>query len=74
MKTPSLKTLLRILGVVVFPFSALFIFIALGASGMQIRDVVAPSLVFGLFLLAVSVYLLFGAPHLVRAIDRRDSR
>ena len=55
------------------PFAALFIFISLAAVGMQIRDAAVPSLLFGLVLLVIAAYLLFGAPHLVRAVSRRHS-
>ena len=71
MKTPSLTVLLRVIGVVLLPFSALFLVFAFAASMTKAHDPAIPQLLFGLFLLASSVYFLIGAPHLVRAFDRR---
>lgn len=71
MKTPSLKTLLRVVGLLLLPFSGLFLLFAVAASMTKAHDPAIPQVVFGLFLLAASVYFLSGAPHLVRAINRR---
>src|SRR5437763_913738 len=71
MKTPSLKSLLRVVGVVLLPLSGFFLLFAFAASMTKAHDHAIPQVLFGLFLLVTSVYFLFGAPHLVRAIDRR---
>lgn len=71
MKTPNLRTLLRVIGVLLLPFSGLFLVFAFAASITKAHDAATAQVLFGLFLLATAVYFLFGAPHLVRAIDRR---
>jgi hypothetical protein len=71
MKSPSVKTLLRVVGVSLLPLSGLFLLFSFAASMTKSHDAAIPQLFFGLFLLAVSIYFLSGAPHLVRALDRR---
>jgi hypothetical protein len=73
MKTPRLKTLLRLVGALTLPFSGLFLLFSCAASMTKAQDPAVPQFLFGLFLLAVSGYLLSGAPHLVRALERRES-
>jgi len=71
MKTPSLKTLLRVIGVLLLPWSGLFILFSVLGTMTKAHDPTISSLLFGLLLLAIAVYFLFGAPHLVRAMERR---
>jgi hypothetical protein len=76
MKSPSLKTVFRVVGVVLLLFACLFLFLscgfALAAKGDSIRTTVGIGLpLFGLFLLALSMYFLAGAPHLARAVGQR---
>jgi hypothetical protein len=75
MKTPSLKTLFRVIGVVLLLFAGLFLLfslcLVLMAKGDSISSTVGSWPLFGLSLLGASILFLFGAPRLARAIDRR---
>ena len=77
MKTPSLKTLLRVIGVVLLFFAGFFLFfsfcIALGAKGDSVSSTVGHWPLFGFALLALSVFFLLGAPYFERLIQRRHS-
>jgi hypothetical protein len=77
MKTPSLKTLIRVLGIALSLITcvSLLFCVALVFSATDKVYNVSQSLgywpLFSLFLLLISVYLIAGAPHLVRLIERR---
>jgi hypothetical protein len=62
-KIANIKILLRILGFVLMLFSGAFLLTDFMGAGLSAR-------VFGALLLAASAYLLCGAPHLVRVLDR----
>jgi hypothetical protein len=73
MKSPSLKTVFRVIGVVLPLFACLFLFLsrgfALAAKGDSIRTTVGIGLpLFGVSLLALSVFVLAGAATPDRAI------
>jgi hypothetical protein len=70
MKTPRFKILLRLLGILLLPFAGLLFFFSFAEAETKAMDVAIPTLFCGLLLLAASVYLLFGAPHLIRAVGR----
>jgi uncharacterized membrane protein YfcA len=74
MKVSGLKNAFRILGLVLLPFSGLFIVFALAAWHTKAADPAIPFLLFGLFLFFVAAYFLWGAPHLLRAIKRMVMR
>ena len=63
MRTPRLESLLRVIGFLLLPIAGLFclLCIPVGMIGL--------SLVFGILVL-VAIYLIRGAPHLLRAVDR----
>lgn len=71
MTTPTFSTMLRITGLLVLPFSGLFVFASLVGLITKANELGTLELTVGFLLLLISVYLLFGAPHLVKAIDRR---
>jgi hypothetical protein len=77
MKTPSLKTLIQVIGYLLLTVTGFTLFftleIFLFTKGDSIHGDVGYWPLFSLFLLLVSLYLVIGAPHLVRAIERRKS-
>jgi hypothetical protein len=81
MKTPSLKTLIRVVGVVLLLVTGLSLFFCLElvvapeikSNGISISQSLGYWPFFSLFLLLLSMYLIAGAPHVVRFIERKQS-
>jgi hypothetical protein len=79
MKTPSLKTCFRAVGVVLLLITGLSLLFCIGLvfsaenKVFSVSDSLGYWPLFSLFLLLVSVYFIAGAPHLVRVIERRQS-
>ncbi len=64
MRTPQFKGLLRLLGILMVPWAGLLFLFSL------VDSMAIPTLLLGLFVSASSVYLITGAPHLIKAVDR----
>ena len=65
--------LLRVIGLILLPFSCLFILSSwLGAVLSKVPDTGRSLLIFGVVLFVISAYLMYGAPHLIRALERRQ--
>ena len=62
MRAPHLQSVLRVIGFIVLPFAGLFCLLCI-AAGM-----LGASVMFGIAVLA-SIYLISGAPHLIRMAD-----
>ena len=77
MKTPSLKTMFRLVGVLLLLAAGFFLLLCFGfslaAKGDSISSTVGPGLpLFSLLLLALAVYFLAGAPHLAKVLGHRS--
>jgi hypothetical protein len=79
MKTPSLKKLIRAVGFVWLLFACLSLLwcvelvVAAEMKGNSVSQALGDWPIFSLILLAISVYLIAGAPQLVRFIQRHHS-
>jgi len=71
MKAISFKTVLRVIGFLVLPFSFLFFMIAHWLSITKAQDPGVPQILMGFLLLGISIYLLAGGPGLGRVVDWR---
>jgi hypothetical protein len=74
MKFVGFKSVLRIIGVLLLPFSFLFFAIALGLSTTKAQDPGVPQILMGFLLLGISIYLLAGGPGLGRMVDWRRGK
>jgi hypothetical protein len=64
-----MKAVLKILGILLLPILGLFVFLSFMGAVTKAYDVMVTHLLCSAFLLAVSLYFLSGAPHLVKAIS-----
>ena len=76
MKTPNLKTMFRMVGILLLLLAGFFLLICFGftlmAKGDSISSTVGAVLpLFTLLLFVLAVYFLAGAPHLVRVFGQR---
>jgi hypothetical protein len=76
MKTPSLKTMFRMVGILLLLPAGFFLLLCFGftlaAKGGSISSAVGAALpLLTLLLFALAVYFLAGAPHLVRVFGQR---
>jgi poly(3-hydroxyalkanoate) synthetase len=72
--SPTFRVILRLVGVAGICVGGILVLAAFAFLMSKSPEIHTTSLIIGLVLIAISIYLACGAPHLVRVIERRDQR